>query len=520
VPEIRTTLNRRWFAYSSLLILISTGSCVSSLAQSVPSATSAQSDQSIYPQALLIRSYVASQQLVPEERAMALVFLARSAGSIEPAYNRLWSEELFFYAFRLPRNWNRLAFEKNALESLAASDPERAMQLFGQMEDPIPQDSGRFPEDLRAFAARTIFPAFWKFKGLQGFDEIRARAQLLGSTGQYPYVGIAPLVRELADSEDPRAEVMLGDAVSHFSQGSRFDSAAKEYVELLNEVWSILSAPLKRQAITAAVTQLTQPPTAGDFIYRGTARTKSNVVEFTNQNQQLLFELIPRIREVDPQLADRLLEKNPSFAAAENTQSTEGGMITNVSAASPAQVAEAQSRLGQSQILARVENETGTNPALALSDAQSLTRPDFRALALAKIAARLAATDPARASELLGQASDSTKGLKDSEEKVVALFARAKASYALHDRASMQATWTHALELGEELFQEDLEAHPSMQAYQATCFDALTEGVKFGADADPEMALGALRTVRNELLQTYLPIAAAEGIYSHSQLRR
>jgi hypothetical protein len=452
---------------------------------------------------------------------MALQYLARSAGAVEPTYNRLWSEELFFYALQLPRNWNRLAFQKNALEALASSDPVRSMQLFGTMEDPIPLDSGRFPEDVRAFAARIVFPAYWKQTGVEGFDEIRSKAQFLGNTGQYPYAAIASIERDLAHSEDLRAQVLFRDAVSYFSRGSHFDNAGKEYVELLNAVWDILSAPLKHQAITAAVTKLTQPPPSGDFDYRGTVRNKTSVIQFSDQHQQLLFELMPRIREVDPQTAERLMQKNPSFAAAEDSQSGESGIITNVSSASPRQLATSQVRLTQFQTLARITNEVDSDPEMAVLDARSLTIPELKVRAFAQIAASLATKDPARASELLGHANESDKTLKNesTEDTVLALFARAKANYALHDRGGTRTAWTNGFELAEELFRQDLETHPNLQAYEASCFDTLMDGVKFGAEIDPAMALGALRSVRNQLLQTYLPIAAAEGISSHDKSR-
>jgi len=185
----------------------------------------------------------------------------------------------------------------------------------------------------------------------------------------------------------------------------------------------------------------------------------------------------------------------------------------NASSASPAQVADAKSRLAQYGILARVEQEAPTDSNLALKDAQSLTDPALRSRAFAEIAAVLAASDPSKASLVLNQTNVKLEDIQNSPEKVSALFSKAKAAYALHDQPSVQATWIRALDLGAELFQEDLEIHPEMQAYQASCFNELMDGVKFGANADSLMTLAALRTLQNQLLQTYLPISAAEGIY-------
>jgi hypothetical protein len=493
-----------------------------SAAQDAPPSNPPQPDGSKSAQTLLIQSYIASQQLVPQERAMVLMYLALTATPIEPAYNRLWSEELFYFAFQLPQNWNRVAYEKNALEALSESDPVLALELLGRVEDPIPTDSGSFPEDVRAFAAQKVFLAYWQRKGQAHLDEIRAQGQHLGATGQYPYVAMIPIVLDLARSNENLAEAVFNEAATYFSRGSRFDSANPDFLQFLNSVWEVLPAPLKHQALDVAVTQLTrQPVSSPDEKFRGTSRTSSHGAEFTDQNRQLLFELLPRIREVDPQWAKRLLDKEPWLVAATESggiHRSDSAVIQNASSASPEQMAAAEQRLRQRQTLAQVEREAGKDPSGALLTSRSLTDPEFQAVALANIAAGFAKNNPATAGQLLDQANGITSKLKGSPEKVTALFAKAKADYALHDLKAMQTSWTGAFDIGQELFQEDIETHPDRLAYQAACFDNLANLAKFGGKVEPQMVLQAIGVVRNQLLRAYLPIFAAEGIFDHQQM--
>ena len=509
-------------AASSVLVILCGASSLATAGQEVTAQKGPQAESAGSPRNLLIRSYFASQQLVPGERAMALMYLALTAGAIEPAYNRLWSEELFHSALQLPRDWNRVAYEKNALEALSQSDPQLALQLFSQMDDPIPTESGKFPEDVRAFAARRVFGTYWNLKGPAGLEEITSQARHLGDTGQYPYVAMIAIVRDLAPSSQNEAEAVFNEAVGYFSRGSRFGSANPDFVQFLNGVWDVLPSTLKHMALGAAVDQLTRE-SSSDSNFRGRSRTRSKVVEFKDRNRQLLFELLPRIEEVDPQWAKRITDKESWLTGATEpggVRRSDSALIPDADAAPPDRLGAAENLLIQQQTLSQVEQEVNHDPDAALITSGSLTNPEFEAIALADIAVGFAKKDPAKGGKLLGKARDIISTLKGTPGKVAALFAVAKAEYALGNRKGMATSWSRAVDLGEELFQQDMETHPGGLAYQAGSFNTLEEMLRFGGAVDPQMALAALGGMQNQLLQVYLPIFAADGIFRHDQLHR
>lgn len=511
------TATRRSFLFLCLSFI---GHNPALAAQAAPAADT-KYDSANAPGNLLIRSYLASQKLLPEERAMVLLQLSLNAAKIEPSYDRLWSQELFSLAFELPRNWNRLAFEKNALETLSQVDPVLALQLFGEMDDPIPTDAGAFPEDTRAFAAQAVFAAYWRQRGPAGLEEILSHARHLGDTGQYPYLAMIPIVLTLAKTSPNYSEEIVNNAATYFSRGSRFESANPDFVQFLNSVWDAMPAPLKHQALQVAVQQLTEPRAPDiDVSFKGDSHTNTKAMEFRDRNKQILFELLPRIREVDEQWAKRLVDVDSSLAAAMDSggiQSSQSATIQGVSSASPAQLTAAQARAAQQRTLSQVEQQAPNDPDAALLASRSLSDPALQAIALANIAAGFAKKDPAKASNFVSQANSITDTLKDNPGKVMALFAIAKANRQLNYQKAMEASWNQAFSLGQELFQEDLEIHPVRPAYQATCYEALLGLAEFGGKFDPPMVLQGLQTLRNQLLQAYLPISAAGGIFQHDQ---
>lgn len=130
--------------------------------------------------ALLAQSYSLARDFAPLDRAFYLFRLASayaSAGQAEATER--YSLEMFQLASGLPASWTKTALQKNALVVLAGVNPERAVDMLGEIDQP-PLEAGRrtgiASEDLRADAARTIFAKCWNKHDPQSLDRIVASA--------------------------------------------------------------------------------------------------------------------------------------------------------------------------------------------------------------------------------------------------------------------------------------------------------------------------------------------------------
>ncbi len=468
-------------------------------------------------EALLTRSYLVGKRLLPEERAFQLTRLAQTASTIQPVLTRLWAEELFQSAMELPMTWNRVAAEKNAVTALAAVDPVRAFELFGTMDDPVPMLSGGLPEDVRAFGARIVLPQFWKREGSGSLDDIRRAAQHVGDTGQYPYMGMAPIIRDLLKLGDIRADSLLSEALAYYTQPSRFRASDKEFVQLLGAVWDVAPLSWRREALSTAVAHLTgeaKPPEAETF--RARLLTEKGVAEFKSASQRLLFELLPKVREIDPDWARRLVESHPEIgqasAAAGGVKFSEEVTVHNVSGASPARVDEVQGTGLQRSRLANIRGIAQTDPEQALRLSSSLSDSLFRLEALSSVATALAGKDPERARGLIAQAKEAINKIQDTSGRVTAWVALAEAAAAAHDSKTFEEAIKRGFDLGEEVFEEDLSTHPGKPSYELAAMDDLGRLTQVGVHADRERMLGRVTDVRNPLLQAHLLIDAAEAL--------
>ncbi len=491
---------------------------ISAFAQDATVVKAAREATELTPEDCLVRSYLAGKELIPEERAFQLARLSQTAAKVQPVLGRLWAEELFLLAFELPMSWNRLAHEKNALSALAGVDPVRAFELFGGMDSPVPTASGDLPEDLRAFGARTVFDAFWKRKGIAAFDDIRKEAEHVGDTGQYPYVAITPILRDLTKREDIRAQSLFGEALSYYSRGSQFRNADEEFIQFLNAVWDVIPAVRKRQALSVIVAQLSQKskPQQGET-FLGRVETDKGMAQFESHSHQLLYMILPRIREIDPDWARRLVENDPvlnqASASTGKVRLSEQVTVQNRSNASPSQVQSFVERGLQGNRLREIMAVAASDPNQALMLTMSLTDPALRAQAFATIATSLVWKDPEGARKLVEQAKEGIATIKGSTDKVQALAALARAAAAAHDTKSLREALKRGFDLGEEIFEEDLEIHPGRLAYEVAGFDELSELTRVGVQFDPQDTLTRVASLRNTLLQAHLLIDAAEALH-------
>jgi hypothetical protein len=460
---------------------------------------------------------------VAEERAFHLLRLAEAASATQPMLARLWAEEVFQLSFDLPpTNRNRLPIQKNALVMLAKLDPNHAVNLFESMDTPVPeQPDGSLGEDVRADAATTVFPEFWNRRGLLGIDKLRTLAHHLGETGQYPYLGIAPIVRQLAEKDPAIAETLFNEALSYYRRGARVDAADYDFVDFLKDLWNVVPRPLARMALETVVSTLVKRREAEEESFRARVYTDKGTVDFQSPVDQLLFQVLPLVKETDPDWARRLIESRPELKQARHvegmTNRVEGVVIRG--SVNPAEVASLQQRGLEGARLRHIESIALERPEEAMRLSASLADPALRSVAFASVAAGLSPTAPDQAKRLLEEVSQAIPGIGDEKGKLRALTALAQAAAGIGNMDSFRQALRKGFDLGVELFQQDLDVHPTKPAMFAAGFHDLTQLTRVGVRFDPQYTLGQVSSLQNALLQAYLLVDAAEGLRDSREVK-
>ena len=390
------------------------------------------------------------------------------------------------------------------------------MALLRSMDLPIEGGNGVFPEDLRSDAALTIFKNYWLEKKPRGLDEVRSIAAYLGQTGQYPYMAVGFILNDVishqktAHSELPGgASSILLDAYASYQRGSKFRSEDEEFVDFLESLQMLLPPALLKSGVEIAVERLTLQKDPAEYQYISRVQTQKGTATFHSRADELLFELLPLVRQVDAALADKLLESNQALkqagAAGGTVVASEGAMIIG-SSASP----EKEELALQGSRAQEVREIASDHPEQAFALSQTITDPALRSTAMAGVAD----SKPAQAGEIRSAIAKIVPTMHEGQERLVVLSALVEASWAAGDAAGFRDALSNAFSLGQKLFEEDMDAHPGQATYGVEAFETLADLVKTGARVDPATTTAMVHQIDDVQLKAFLLAQLADVLYS------
>ena len=465
------------------------------------------------PSDLLVRSYDLGKQFTPEERGMQLLRLINVGGKIHQSSAKSWAEEAFRTSGQVSISLNRLLLQRNVVVALAPYNSKRALQMLREMDLPVPNKEGVMPEDLRVSAAGPAFRSYWKQVGRPGLPALRALAIQMGDTGQYPFSAMLPIILELSKREPLQASSLIAEAQRFYDRGSRSNSADGDFVAFIEALAPDLSHEELRSLLESAVNKLAEKKKTDGSFHVQVYTNKGSAI-FDSKSDELLFEILPLIAEIDPQWDKRLRSEDQQLAQAAGVS----GVIQRTEAVSVYGTSDATviARLSQEGMeRARLNDIAGMameHPAQALALASSISDSGMRSIALSDVATGYSKEDPQMASALLTQAKQSTLQLTNLSQREAALAALSRAASATRNIALFREIFERAFDLGEELFQEDLDSHPGQTALSADAYEDLSTLVQAGISVDVEITMARLSACTDSVLQAYLLIDAAAAL--------
>ena len=199
-------------------------------------------------QDFLDEAYLTSLEMSDLDRPFLMGELVRISVKVRDRRARSWIDEAIVLAGKSPLTPNRLALEKNLVTALSFLDSSAALDKLGLLSAPVANSHGFIPEDVRAFAARTVFEQHLRSRGVDGVSRLRAVARQLGENGLFPFAAMSrvmPEIRRLsADHDWADLEIggLFGEAVEYYSRGSAILTANEEFVGLLEKSVDLVPA--------------------------------------------------------------------------------------------------------------------------------------------------------------------------------------------------------------------------------------------------------------------------------------
>jgi hypothetical protein len=462
--------------------------------------------------AVLEESYQASRDLPAQDRAFFLVRLADISTGISPARTESFCQELLDLAPTLPRDWNRVATEKNGLVPLARVNPIRAFELLSKVEKPVPNE-GIFTEDVRADAAAVIFVKYFQAVGPDGLGNILKTAEIIGGPGgEYPYRAMGSIILELAKTHasDKVINDVFGRAVSHYTRISEFQDEDEQFFELLVSTRPVVKDHVYREGLVQFVHRVSAQASKEPADYKAEVTTDKGVFTFDSQKKVLLFRMFPIISKLSGKMAQDLIRQYPWLSNAD--AEVRSVVASAINGGKSEDIAVTMQALDQSVIARRVRYLQDSDPITAIANARSLKNDLERAVAFAAVIPSLTQFDQASANKTYADLQALVENLPAGTPKLRGFVSLAKAAYHLSHPSEFSQYTTQSFDYGTRLFASDLAKNTDVVTLRHPGSTDLIDLAEFGGQHMGTAILGRIRGIQERGLRAYLLLFAAKGI--------
>ena len=360
------------------------------------------------------------------------------------------------------------------------------------------------PLDSRSIAARSLFAAVLRKKGVVALPLLQQEAQRLAESGTYPYSALASGVNQLGRMDAGLAETVFADSLAAYQQSSPTLAGNADFVNMLRLNRGPAAHADVQQAVTTVVNNLLAHPADSDqeklpqpIQYQGA--TVDNPTDF------LLLQLMPVARELQPDLLDHIAQSRPALGKAANAvsamprESWFPGQLGNSAAAAtnPERAA-----------LNRIQGAAASDPKQALAMANTQQDPLARSQALAAVASGMASKDPQQASQVLDDAQKAAEKIDDQRKELQALIAMAIASNRMNNQVVLRDSLARGFVLGDELLRQQQNEHPE----QPPSDQGLSALVRAGVRPQLELTVAGIETLQNPQVKAQLLVIAAQSM--------
>jgi hypothetical protein len=485
---------------------------------------------------MLQQAYYAGGQLAADEHAYQMGRLVIVAARMRHPMLRQWVHEVFQLTAGLPQQRSARALtEQGALSALAEVDPTEALQMLGQMP-PVAITSTQFGNgqslDPRTSAARNVFQKYLKLQE-PDLNAVRGVANYLGETGLYPFGAVGQIIRAVSAKDEAVADGLFLDAMQYYQRKQINSSQVHvEFASLLETAKGIVPDSMERAAVETMVDKLLRDaaePLPSDTLLVARNYTSTGYFEPRSMPEQILFRVLPLVRELAPDLEERIREQRAHLINPAPTDLgpwADGYRYTHFLFG----IAPGERESKTAEIINNSRAETAkrfaaTNMEAAINFANTITDPNLKAATLLEIAPDKAKGESQSANSQQAQAQP--KQPPDDKTQLAAYLTTARMQ-ARQEGAPLWDTISRGLNFAEELFVKASKAG-ELQAgymvlpdwegpvYDAPGFREAHTLVLIGVQKETANTLGWLAQQRNPLLKSFLLISAAEGLWNKQQ---
>jgi hypothetical protein len=232
----------------------------------------------------------------------------------------------------------------------------------------------------------------------------------------------------------------------------------------------------------------------------------------------MIFQLMPMIRDVDPDWAKQLEDQSEELkrvAALMSSGQRTSIMIGARNTGGPNGPNGNERDFRDELQSMSVDELAARDPQRAMETAQSIKDPTVRVAAIARASA--AGSDEAAKEKALKDAKDALAQASDPRDKLTILSGLAQAQASLKDDEGLAVTLQQSFNLADDMFRRSVDKTPSGGAWMRPGVQAATTLVRGVARKSPKIVSEKLDSVRHQPLKALLLLSAAEALDPESR---
>ena len=487
-------------------LLLNSALCAQLAGPEGRASSAATKNADLSPASLLRRAYALGSNLPMEDHNLLLQSLVEASARLNIEETVPWANELFAASIALPPGPRRDLWQSTAIRAVARRNPEHALGLVNQMDQSPSSSAQAVFTNRRNTAVRDTFQMLLQEQGNAAIPAMQSCAQRLGDAGQYPYSAVIPLMMR---SSPNQAVAQFKEAFDYYVRSAPSPANEIDFAALLSYISRMLP---KEEVLKAAneyanrLQHYAESDPQNDVELRISTDKGTAVLE--NPGDRLIWESLPQLRQIDPELADRLSRDRPALnqpaLTGANPQSTP------YSKARPPEDSESMARWDTLQSLKATAVQ---NPMQSAQLATTVSDTFTRTSALADAASKLATQDPGQARALLEQAIANLKNMNDRQEQITTISdSISKAAERLGDPALLEQILRTGFELGRQEIASRQSASPRYRQKSAESGYGLLPLAELGARVSPTFTLEQINGLRNDAAQAFLLVEMARNV--------
>ena len=493
-------------------------------------------------QGLLERSHSIIQDLPVELRASVLASMATMAARLDAKLGKQYATELFNLSQQLTDPIAHATAQLAAVRAMTVNnnDLPTAVELFHRMDGVDPAQLTPGLRDPRLQAARFLFPALMgedferrfgprsgdtekkrsEKKSVNTFETVLEEAKRLQPVGMYPYFAVEQAASGLpVDKENNPLESSFADSEQVFRQSTRSSTANDEFRDMLRSYWMRVPKDLAQTALHDLTNSIVAVGDQGSATVQTFGSNGRQTINLQSSADAALVELVPIMRQLDPQLLDKLKGDRPDFARAVDQVGNGGVMVTSAtnggrgSGNGPSWNGGGISNGGaynsaNRATMARIRNAAQQNPQQAMTMASNITDPTQASMALSMVAGNLANDDPKAAADALQKAQDAAEKISDKSAQLRADISLANSADRIDNDLALRSALETGFNTGNELLRDEIDAQPD----QEPSWSQLAMLTSVGMRRLPELTISLIEEVSVPSIKARLLLNAAGSL--------